>query len=330
MFNFEPVAIDDRGWDDLVRQYPGETLFHTSFWAEVVEKTYGIKGRLLQIFRDGAPVGVVPVWISRKGGLKLLGSPLRQTATHFCGPLCRPEVNLRDVVEELYSFGTKELGVAYMDITLPQPLTEPFSSVWNVKTPDTFVLELDRTEEELWKSFEGRMRTAVRKAEKNDVEIEIVACGHDEIGEFYSMLEEVHGRHGVKPVFPRLFYENLLIPSTPFALLYGAKFEERWISMALILKFGDWLNYHSAASVRKFANLGGNNLLQWHVIREGIREGKKRYDLGAGSGIAGIEKFKKSMRPSHARYQKMWRADWRGRLARTVYEGALPWLRKMR
>lgn len=89
------------------------------------------------------------------------------------------------------------------------------------------------------------------------------------------------------------------------------------------------MNYHSAASLREFSNLGANNFLQWHVIRNGLKEGVDFYDLGAGSGIAGIEKFKRSMRPLEANYQKMWRASLIGNLARNGYEMVLPWLKRI-
>jgi hypothetical protein len=329
MFDFKLVEPNPVEWNALVGQYPGVTLFHTAFWTKIVGKTYGVKGQLLQIFRGDSPVGVIPIWTSSKAGLKIVGSPIRQTATHFCGPLCNPDINIDEVIESFYAFAIKELGASYVDITLPHTVEKNLSSEWKIARPETFVLDLRKTEEEIWTSFEGRMRTAVRKAQKSSVDIQAVKCGGKEIGEFYKMLEGVHGRHGVRPVFPQSFYKHLLIPSTSNAVLYGAIFENRWISMALILKFKNWMNYHSAASLREFSNLGANNFLQWHVIRNGLKEGVDFYDLGAGSGIAGIEKFKRSMRPLEANYQKMWRASLIGNLARNGYEMVLPWLKRI-
>ncbi len=331
MLNLQRKEIDDpHEWDYLVEQYAKCTLFHTSFWCKIIEKTYGIKGILLQFFDSKRPVGIIPVWIIRKAGLTLVGSPLRQTATHYCGPLLKDDIDINNVLESIYYYLSKTFKASYVDITLPSPLNANISETWNITRPDTLIVDLDRTEDEIWKSFEGRMRTAVRKAKKSGVEVEIVHCGLDEIDVFYNMLREVHALRGSQPVFPKDFYKHLLIPQSSYAFLYGARFEGRWIAMALILKYRDWMNYHSAASKREFGKLGANNLLQWQVILDGLKEGKKQYDLGGGSGMAGIVKFKKSMRPNIANYQNMWRASWIGRLARGGYEKILPWLRKVK
>ena len=329
MLELQRMEISDpQEWDNVVKQYPECTLFHTSFWCQVIEKTYRVKGYLLQFLHRGKPVGVIPIWL-KKAGLILVGSPLRQTATHFCGPLLDNNININDALEALYHYASKELKASYVDITLPYSLHIKISKHWNISRPATLIVDLNRTEDEIWKSFEGRMRTAVRKAQKSGIQVDIIQCSINEIEIFCDMLEKVYGRHGIKPVFPISFYKNLLIPRSPYAFLYGARFEGRWIAMALILKYRDWMNYHSAASLREYGKFGANNLLQWKIILDGLKEGIKKYDLGAGSGIEGIERFKKSMRPDVAYYQNIWRGNLIAKLARWSYEKVLPVLRKI-
>ncbi len=330
MLEIEEIKVNNsEEWDSLVERYPKCTLFHTFFWAQVIEKTYGIKGHLLQFWDRDKPVGIIPIWVTKKAGLTLVGSPLRQTATHFCGPLLNENININDALEALYLYASKKLKASYVDITLPYSLDVNISKYWNISKPDTLIVDLNRTEDEIWKSFEGRMRTAVRKAQKSGVQVKIIKCSNNEIEIFYNMLEKVHSRRGIKPIFPKFFYKNLLIHQSPYAFLYGARFEGQWIAMTLILKYRDWMNYHSAALLREFGKLGANNLIQWQVIRDGLKEEKKIYDLGGGSGIEGIEKFKKSMRPYRSYYQNMWRANMFARLARFSYEKLLPLIRKI-
>ncbi|HDK27527.1 MAG: hypothetical protein DRP84_07955 [Spirochaetes bacterium] len=331
MLKVQIIEINNsQEWDALFSEYSDCTLFHTCFWSQVIENTYQIKGYLLEFLQDGEQIGLIPVWLTKKAGLTLAGSPLRQTATHFCGPLLKKRINIDLALESLYKFLSENFGVNYLDITLPKPANQAKFLKWNVKIPKTFILDLNRSEQEIWKSFEGRMRTAVRKAEKSGVEIQVLQVSDREIDVFYGMLEKVYRRYEIKPPFPKSFYKNLLIPQSPYAFLYGARFEEHWIAMALILKYRDWMNYHSAASLREYGKFGANNLLQWKVILDGLKEGIKMYDLGAGSGIRGIEKFKMSMRPYKAYYQNMWRANLIGSLARTIYEKILPWMRKIK
>ncbi|OCC14659.1 hypothetical protein DBT_1974 [Dissulfuribacter thermophilus] len=307
-------------WDALVEQYPGATLFHTSFWCRVIEKTFGVKGYLLQFLDNGMTVGVVPVWIRKKAGLTLVGSPLRQTATHYCGPLLMDGITVSQILAALYNYVSRELKADYIDITFPYSLDIAIDSSWKVSKPETLILSLDRTQEDLWKSFEGRARTAIRKAIKSGVNVHLIHNPEKELDTFYEMLEEVHRRHGRKPVFPKKFYESIFKVNSEYASLYGAEYNGKWIAMAFILKYKNWMNYHSAGSLRAFRQLGANNLLQWEIIKDGLRAEYILYDLGGGSGIHGIEKFKMAFRPYRDCYTNIWRANWVGGIARKIYE----------
>src|SRR5512136_1820439 len=101
-----------RGWDSLVKQFPGHTLFHTAEWLSFLEATFHLQKLPLGLYRNGRMVGLFPALLDHKGPFKILGSPLTGWWTPYMGPLIDDE--LLDEAMSAIDGHAKRVGVDYL------------------------------------------------------------------------------------------------------------------------------------------------------------------------------------------------------------------------
>ena len=159
----------------------------------------------------------------------------------------------------------------------------------------TYFVDLKRTKECIWSSFEGRARTAVRKAEKNNVFVRSISKGaSNDIDMAISLIQESFLARGSKTKHPIQFYEDLLkglVDQSVPGLLLSAEIRGEQIAVAAFLKFDSDLVYVAGGATSQAKKLGAPSLLIWKGIA--LADSCHRLDLG-GVGIESIDKFKAS------------------------------------
>ena len=139
----------------------------------------------------------------------------------------------------------------------------------------TFVIDLKRSEEELFRGMEGRCRTAVRKGEKAGLRAEKVVDEPD-LRDWYSMYSTTADERS----FGRLPYSQVKgLWESSWGMLFGAFKEEKLVAGAFLL-LGPYPVYLLGAMHPKYRNLSPTNSLQWEIIRWAKGEGYTCYDLG--------------------------------------------------
>jgi hypothetical protein len=320
---------DKKLWNDKVIKYKDNTLFHTFDWNDMIEKTFHTEKMFFKILKDNEQIGLIIGHKKKKGPFMLFGSPMRQTATHFMGILTDKQEELSEIHDSVWSYLKEKEKINYLEFNYKKNFGFNNKGDWHVKMPKTFIVNLKKTEDKLLASFEKRARTAIRKAKKNKVQIrKTLRPTKQQIDHFYEMMKQSHGKSNIEPIFPLKFYYNLFSEENKNAYLYEAVYNENVISGALILVYNDWMNYHSAGSILKYRNLNANNLLQWQVMTDGIENRVPKYDLGAGSGIESLDKFKLSFAPRQEQYLSLYKATKIALIGRWIYQKAVPYLRR--
>ncbi|MDN7241611.1 GNAT family N-acetyltransferase [Planococcus sp. N028] len=129
--------------------------------------------------------------------------------------------------------------------------------------------------------FSSNARKQVRRAWKNNVEIEYDFTG-ESIGEFHRLYNIMAKRNNISNYY--LFTEEFLADS--FQRLDGkqfimsAKHEGKYVSAVLFVHHGDYLHYHLAANDPEYFHLAGNSLIMYEACRWGTENGKKELHLG--------------------------------------------------
>lgn len=133
--------------------------------------------------------------------------------------------------------------------------------------------------------FSSKARGQVRRAQKNNVEIEYDYEGTT-IDEFHRLYEIMAKRNDIPDHYR--FSKELLAES--FTLLKGkqfivyAKYEGQFISASLYAHHGDFLHYHLTANDPEFFHVAGNSLILNEGCLWGVAHGKKQMHLGGATG----------------------------------------------
>lgn len=143
--------------------------------------------------------------------------------------------------------------------------------------------------------FSPKARTQVRKAQKNNVEIEFDFTGAS-AGEFHRLYALTSKKNQIDDPYYS-FSEEFLHDS--FAALDGrqfllnAKYEGKCISSCFIVHHGEYMHSHLTANDPEFFRLAGNSLVHYEACRWGVENGKKEFQLGGTSSDENLYRFKR-------------------------------------
>ncbi|MTD30754.1 GNAT family N-acetyltransferase [Planomicrobium sp. YIM 101495] len=141
--------------------------------------------------------------------------------------------------------------------------------------------------------FSPKARTQVRKARKQNVEIEFDYTGAT-AKEFHRLYELMARKNGVDNAY-YLFSEAFLRDSFDVfggkQFFINAKFEGNYISSSLVVHHGDYMHYHLTGNDPAYYHLAANSLILHEACRWGVEQGKKEVHLGGGNEV--VIRFKR-------------------------------------
>jgi len=156
-----------------------------------------------------------------------------------------------------------------------------------VQVPDTTILDLEKTEEELLSTMKPKWRYNIRLAEKKGVEVGREGAEALEI--FYRLYEETARRDGIA-IHPLSYYKALLETAEEFVRKAGtekspsisvwvARHEGLPVASIITLFHNRHATYLYGASSSEKRNLMPAYALQWNAITAAKREGCLDYDF---------------------------------------------------
>jgi len=155
------------------------------------------------------------------------------------------------------------------------------------------VLDLSKTEDELWNLVHSKHRNVIRKAEKERV----IVKEELNLQEFNALLEVVYEKGGNSSHWSIDYLDDLRKTFSNNLLLVGSFYEDVLQAGAVII-FDQSNAYYLHGAVSSSAISGSSNLLQWEIIKKLKRAGLNKYDFGgarldtADTRLQGIFKFK--------------------------------------
>jgi hypothetical protein len=165
----------------------------------------------------------------------------------------------------------------------------------------TWVVDLRKGKEALWKGLEGRARTAVKKALKNNVTVREAEKNNKGLDEYYRLHCETYNRTGVPP-HPKAYFTHIWnnFYNKSYSQIFFA--EHNGIIVAAE-NFGIYKNnviYWTGAASERGLELEANSLIQWNAIQWMVGRGCKWYETGEAfphireGKLKGLNDFKKS------------------------------------
>jgi FemAB-related protein (PEP-CTERM system-associated) len=268
-------------WDAYVRSARNGLPLHLSGWRQVMHKTYGYETRYLMARSGQRIVGVLPLFLlpSRLTGKRGMTMPGGLCADNEAAAVSLLETGLQIAVAD---------GV---DRLLVQDSRQNWPDNWQAESQHVYwLVNLGASEEELWRGLDGNIRRQVRKAKRNNLEIEI---GRDEmlLEPFYNMFSQFTHQAGT-PVFSRAFLQNVVDTFPGGYNITLVRHEDQPIAGYFQVEMGPTVYGMWGAALPATRKLRPAYLALWEIMRDAVNNGFTYLDMGRSPAEANASKFK--------------------------------------
>lgn len=261
------------------------SCYHQIGWKEVIEKSFGHKTfYLMAEDESGDVVGILPL-VQLKS--RLFGNFLISLPYFNYGGAC---VSKQEALYSLLSNAeilAHETNAEHIEFRH----TENFYPDLPVKTTKVAMrLTLPEDAQTLFKSFAAKLRSQIRRAEKENM---VAVMGRlDELDHFYAVFSQNMRDLGT-PVYSKSFFRNIMESFTETTWI-GTVFTKDGLPVAsgFLVGFKDHLEIPWASSLRKYNSLSPNMLLYWSVLKFACESGYRIFDFGRSTPGEGTYRFK--------------------------------------
>jgi serine/alanine adding enzyme len=278
-----PYAGDGDEWDAFASAQNGYTHFHRFGWKSLVENVFGHRCDYLAVRDDsGALAGVLPLVRVKSVvfGHYLVSMPF----LNYGGPLGTNEAVV--ALGEAAASEARHSGAKLLELRsrVELPLAMPVSH-----RKITVVLDLPRDHETLFKSFAAKLRSQVRRPQKEGV---TVRFGADQVEPFFAVFSR-HMRDLGTPTLPRAFFEQIAARFPDDSLFACAWYEGKPVAGGAGFRWGAEFEMTWASSLTEFNRIAPNMLLYWEFMQRAVADGVERFNFGRCTPDGGTHKFKR-------------------------------------
>lgn len=285
-----PATLADRDeWDLFVLSHTVGSPYHLMAWGQAIKQAYGHKLFFLMARKGDRLVGILPLV-----HLKLTSLLNELVALPFCdvGNCLSTDSD----VEKKLLLGVERLSEQLKTkcIQLRGPLHReictgtPFSQLESNKV--RMLLDLPGSSDLLFAQFKPKLRSQVRKAEKNGIIFHW--AGKDGVDSFYSVFCK-NMRDLGSPVHSKKLFKAVMEQFGEKARIGLAEYEGKSIGAGLILSTNVQTAVPWASTLRQYNHLAPNMLLYWNFLKFAADNGKKTFDFGRSTEDDGTFRFKK-------------------------------------
>lgn len=280
---------DVHRWDEYVNKHHNSTPYHLLGWAESIQNVYKHPNVSLVAEINREIHGILPLTFFR--------IPLRRPrliALPFCdaGSLLADDSDIEvALLQAAMSLAKKTNAVSLelrgsVDESVIQKCDLPVEASSNKVR---MILELPDSSDQLWNGFKSKLRSQIRKSEKNGLEFVFPDDGIDEFYEVFSanmrdLGSPVHARQWIRSICV------MLKENTRIALVY---LDNAVIGCAIVMRVGDRMSVPWASTLRTYNHLGPNMLLYWNLLKFASDTGCRSFDFGRSTPSEGTYRFKK-------------------------------------
>lgn len=282
------MLIDDEAWDKLVLDVAdGSHYMQSSVWAATKAHSQWPVSRIVPESSNTPPLQVFSRTVPGLGLLHYAPEVAGVTPENI--PAITKQI--RDHYRRGLAFKL-ELYLPYSDELLGAFKANGWVRGNSVQPRDTVLVDLARSEEELFNSMKRRARYEVRVAQRNKVRVEKPAITQANLDKLSKLIDITGERSGA--FFRKHDYRNRYWQAFAKAnqgSLYFAYHDKDLLAAAYVIRYGKSAWYKDGGSVRDKSNLMGSRFLQWEIMRDLQTQGINRYDQ---SGIPAKEELETS------------------------------------
>ena len=255
------------------------TPFHSNEWLMLLKEVHGMDFNILKQGETELPVVLVR---SRIFGNRMISIPFAD----YGGPDATSGMAVKEIAEKAVAVSIDK-KVDFLEIRTPIKFGDIFKSEDFIERTDyfTFVLNLRRSEVELWSSLDKRTRNDITKGQKGGFRIH-EADGERQIKAFYELYAKTMKRLGSPPQ-PLSFITGIMKKMKDNAIIRTATINGEIAAGALFLTSSKRVHYYYSCSSYRHRKIRAGDVLLWDSIIE-FRKEFSLFDFGRtrpGSGV---------------------------------------------
>lgn len=175
-------------------------------------------------------------------------------------------------------------------------------------TPETFVIDLTKNEQELMSGFHPKTRYNIRLAQKKGVSVTVDNSqkAFDTYLQLTFATAKRQGFYAHSEKYHRLMWKHLGDSNPRVAYLLKATYNQEIVTTWVLFVSGKTLYYPYGASSTKHKEVMANNLMMWEAIKFGKKMNCTSFDLWGKETNKGFTKFKEGYNPKVVTFVGTW------------------------
>lgn len=279
---------DQIEWNNYTETHDEASAYHSYSWVQAVQNAYKHKSAsvLARDITTNKVVGIFPAVVLH---IPLFGSSICSL------PYCDIGHGLAEN-QEIY-----DAMLSYIQRSFSEEKNQKFEvRAADTKTTDKdllknkkvrMLLDLPSSSEALMASFKSKLRSQIRKAEKNGLTVSLGIEDHH-ILHFYDVYSK-NMRDLGSPVHPIKWFREIVAAYQEQCLISVVYENDEPIGGGLIIKSGSEASIPWASTLREKNKLAPNMLLYWSLLAHCADNDVTRFDFGRSTFNEGTYKFKK-------------------------------------
>jgi hypothetical protein len=315
----EQLSLQDAvGYNSVVESSSNGMRYHTLKWTHVLHRFTKATPMHLIVKLNGTVVGVLPSFIKKNTKYGNVLNSLPFFGTHG-GPIVSPTLN-----EEKQLQIKKQLLLAFKNLAKENDcisstlITTPFEDnskiIQETLKPDfidsritqmALFPKMNNIEKGIMDTVEKRCRNAIRKAQKNNIEVKIAQDTHCIKTLFDMHKAGMQRKNGVvKPwKFFKILFEEFPIAQSEDIKIFFAWKDDEIIAGLLLLYYKNIVDYFTPCFKTEYSSLQPNTLLIYEAMKDSLKNGYNIWNFGGGNRFSGVYKFKRGWGAKDYPYQ---------------------------
>lgn len=298
MYCFEIVNMDKLNIAEF-NGFLSKNLFTTIEWINFIKETQNGEPIVIRITDEQKLIGYFSGLIVKKFGVKILGSPFNGWTTGYMGFDViegYEKINLIEPIAKFLYKTTKCMFIQISDLYIKE--TQLKNTKYKYVMNKSIELNIDRTDEELFKNFKAACRNFIRQFERRGASIEIAEPDEQFAAEYYEQLQEVFAKQKLVPTYNSTRVLGLIknLNSDQLLCLRVRNPEGKCIATSIFVGFKKRFYFWGAASFRAFQAYRPNEYMIWYAIKYFREKGYRYFDM------YGERDYKNKFRPSKITY----------------------------
>lgn len=282
---------DRSNWDSYVYSHVNGTPYHFYCWKDALVKSYGHKPIYLMSECKGRISGIFPIFQFNIPFMskKFISLPFCDIGDVLADNSETEAMLLRYSLSKLKRNRAKSLEIRCHS---KNSLCEEFPDIKVFQQSDKvrMLLALPKSSDLLWNGFKSKLRSQIKKAEKNNL---LFKWGtHKDIDAFYNVFS--NNMHSLgSPVHSKGWIEEILIGYGNRARMGLVYHKNKPIGGGIILCTNDSACIPWASTLREYNRLNPNMIMYWEFLKYVTDSGRNRFDFGRSTPNEGTYRFKK-------------------------------------